>query len=106
MGEIKFVLMSFIFSVLLLLGLQIKVGDSTIEAKATRWAYQSNIPNHLTKVAAGGALMIRDLITKTKQISNENFGRTEDQKNEVKSRLPSFERSEAYLKSRSSSEDR
>lgn len=103
MGEIKFVLLSFVLAILFLLGLQVKIGETTIEAQATRAIYQSRIPEHLTKVASGGAKMIRDLVQKTKDISNDSFGRTEEQKNEIKSRLPRLERSEAYLKSQSDS---
>lgn len=53
MGELWFVIKSFGLAMLILAGLQFKIGDETLEAKSIRWIETSAIGDHLRDVADG-----------------------------------------------------
>lgn len=53
MGELWFVVKSFGLALLILAGLQFKVGGETLEAKSIRWIETSAVGDHLRDVADG-----------------------------------------------------
>lgn len=60
MSEAIMVLKTFLFSILLLMLLQVKIGGSSLEAKTNYLATKSSLALYLQSAAAGGALAIRN----------------------------------------------
>ena len=55
-------LQTLIFTLFVIVVLQIKIGDSTLEQKTIRWYRTSEIAAPLQGVAEGGARLVRDLV--------------------------------------------
>lgn len=53
MSEFFFVVKTMLFSFLLLMVLQMKVGSSTVEQHSERWIYESRVGNEIQAVASG-----------------------------------------------------
>jgi hypothetical protein len=74
MGEIKFALKSIIITVLLILGMQTKVGQLTIEEHFETWVRTSNIAHTLQQVASGGVQAIQHVGKATTEIVSKALG--------------------------------
>jgi hypothetical protein len=61
MEELKFVMKSLVFTMLLVMLMQIRVGQSTIETHTFRWLRQSTVSQYIQSAAAGGAMGLRRL---------------------------------------------
>lgn len=60
MGDFFFVVKAFLFTIAVVILLQIKVGDSTIEERSHTLLQQSAIHKTLSKVALGAVTAIKD----------------------------------------------
>lgn len=61
MEELKFVLKCFVFTSLLIVLMQVKVGGSSIEDYSFNWLQRSTVSQYIQSAAAGGAMAIRSL---------------------------------------------
>ena len=61
MGDIFFIMKSFLLTIFLVILLQVRVGGRTIEDRAMTWIETSSITRPLHRVVAGGATFIRDI---------------------------------------------
>lgn len=68
MEELKFVLKCFLFTALLVVLMQIKVGGSSVENHSFRWLQKSGVSQYVQSVAAGGAMALRRGFTATKNM--------------------------------------
>ncbi|MEZ4873476.1 MAG: hypothetical protein R2827_14800 [Bdellovibrionales bacterium] len=59
-GDFLFFLKTLIMTFIVILVLQIKVGELTLEQKAAHWARQSSLVEPIQEVAHGGLLIVRD----------------------------------------------
>ena len=71
MGEIKYVLKCLLFTIVILLALQIKVGNRTLESIGSQWMRDSQAGIYLQNVGAGGALALKNLATTIKEEAKE-----------------------------------
>jgi ABC-type sulfate transport system permease component len=62
MSELMFVLKSFIITVVLIVALQVKVGNSSLESYSQWWLQKSSVSIYIQSVAAGGALALKNLV--------------------------------------------
>jgi hypothetical protein len=60
MGEFWFVLKSLVVTVLLLFGMQLQVGNQSIESRMIHWTQNSSIAKFLQAVAEGGIRATQD----------------------------------------------
>jgi hypothetical protein len=60
MAEIGFAIKAFIVSLILIAGMQLKVGNDSIEETAQAWMQNSEIAASLQTVASGAVLMIQN----------------------------------------------
>ena len=67
MEELKFVLKCFLFTALLVVLMQVKVGGASIAAYSFHWLRKSTVSQYIQSVAAGGAMAIRNLGGKVKE---------------------------------------
>lgn len=56
-----FVVKSFIITVVLVVAMQVKVGNSSLESYSQWWLQKSSVSIYVQSVAAGGALALRNL---------------------------------------------
>ncbi len=61
MEELKFVLKCFVFTMLLVVLMQVKVGGYSAEAHTFHWLRKSTISQYIQSAAAGGAMALRSL---------------------------------------------
>ncbi len=61
MNELFFVLKCLVFTAVVVIFMQLKVGGTTIEGRTYRWLQRSGVSVYLQSVAAGGALAIKNL---------------------------------------------
>lgn len=73
MGELKYVIKCLLFTIVILLALQIKVGNRTLESIGSQWMRDSQVGNYLQNVGEGGALVLKNLATLIKEKAKE-FG--------------------------------
>lgn len=60
MGDFFFVVKTFLYTLALVVLMQIKVGDTTIEERSHTWIQQSDLHRSLGKVALGAVTVLRD----------------------------------------------
>lgn len=60
MADLFFVIKTFLFTVALVVLMQIKVGNTTIEARAHTWIQEAGIHRSLGKVAFGAVTAMKD----------------------------------------------
>jgi len=70
--EIKFVLKTFLASLLLISLMQIKIGETTVESRAYQLAAQSKFTHFLSDVAQGAVVLGKQLKTKFDQTINKS----------------------------------
>ncbi len=61
MEELKFVFKCFLFTSLMIVLMQVKVGGSSIESYTFRWLRTSSTSQFIQSAAAGGAMALRNL---------------------------------------------
>ncbi len=61
MEAFKFVLKCLVFTMLLIVLMQVKVGTSSIEIHSLRWLQHSSVSQYIQSAAAGGAMALRNL---------------------------------------------
>ena len=61
MDALKFVLKTLIFTMLMVVFMQVKVGGNTIEEYSYRWLKTSSVSQYLQATAAGGAMALKNL---------------------------------------------
>lgn len=66
MSELLFVLKSFLLTVTLVVAMQVKVGNSSLEQYSQWWLQKSSVSIYVQSVAAGGALALRNLFFSVK----------------------------------------
>ncbi|WP_413585947.1 hypothetical protein [Bdellovibrio sp. HCB274] len=66
MEEVKFVLKTLVFTMLLIVLSQVKVGGASIEAYAFRWLQRSTVSQYVQSAAAGGAMALKNLTVHVK----------------------------------------
>ena len=59
MPELSFVLKAFVLSLIVMVGLQFRVGNTTLEGQAHSWIQTATVPNYLRDVSAGAIIAIR-----------------------------------------------
>ena len=59
MEELKFVLKSLVFTMILVMMMQIRLGSATIESHTFRWLRHSTVSQYIQSAAAGGAMALR-----------------------------------------------
>jgi hypothetical protein len=74
MPEVMFVLKSLIVTVVLMICLQIKIGNTSIEESLHQWIQTSSISNYVHGVSSGAVLAIRNAAQTTKNFVGETFG--------------------------------
>lgn len=103
MAEVKFCLKTLVAAILIVLCLQVKVGNQTAEQHIQTWIETSPLVAHVEKVAAGGALAVRNATKSVSQMANKAMGSTDAQK---ASRLNlDFQRSPLALKKQKDKND-
>jgi len=95
MPEVMFVLKSLVIAVVVMMGLQVKVGNTSIEQQAHQWIQTSSVGTYLQSVAAGAALAIRNAAGMTTDFVSSTFNN--DQTTQKAGRLNmNFKRSQKY----------
>lgn len=61
MEELKFVVKCFVFTMVLVILMQVKVGGYSAEAHTFHWLRKSTISQYIQSAAAGGAMALRSL---------------------------------------------
>jgi len=74
MGEIKFVIKSMVVTVLVVLGLQTKVGKLTLEEHLEYWIHTSQLATTLQEVASGGVQALQHAGKATSEIVSKALG--------------------------------
>ncbi len=74
MPEVMFVLKSLAITVVLMIGLQIKIGNTSLEDSLQGWIRTSSISNYVHGVSSGAVLAIRNAAQTTKDFVAETFG--------------------------------
>ncbi|MEK2689530.1 hypothetical protein [Bdellovibrio sp. GT3] len=66
MEEVKFVLKTLVFTMLLIVLSQVKVGGASVESYAFRWLQRSTVSQYIQSAAAGGAMALKNLTVHVK----------------------------------------
>ena len=80
MDEVKFALKLFIVSILIVMGLQVKIGQSTLEDRMETAFQSSWIAQPLQKVTDGAVLAIRNAMQNVSDYANKTVSGPEPQK--------------------------
>lgn len=67
MSELIFVLKSLVITAALIVAMQVKVGNHSLEAYSNWWLKKSTVSLYVQSVAAGGALALKDLFFSVKK---------------------------------------
>jgi hypothetical protein len=71
MSEFMFVVKCFVFTAILVVMMQLRVGGSTIEAHSFHWLRRSSVSQYIQSVAAGGAMAIRSAGNSVRDAASE-----------------------------------
>jgi hypothetical protein len=74
MPELMFVLKSLVITVVIMIGLQVKIGNTTMEDLVHHWIQTSSLSNYLHSVSSGAVLAIRNTAMTAKEFVGETFG--------------------------------
>jgi hypothetical protein len=100
MPEVMFVLKSLVVTVVLMMCLQIKVGNASLEDNLEIWIRTSSVAEYVHSVSSGAVLAIRNAAQTTKSFVAETFGH--DTATQKAGRLNfDFKRSQKYQDDRS-----
>lgn len=70
MSEAIFVLKCLVFTAILVVFMQLKVGGATIEKRAYGWLQHSTVSQYVQSVAAGGVMALRNLGSSVKSAAS------------------------------------
>lgn len=103
MGSLIFFIKTMAITLIVVVLLQIKVGNETLEDKTLHFVYTSDLTTPLREAAEGGVVFIRDLWNKIAGNINTEFSRAIESKNRPGERRIgiNLERSKEYLKEKS-----
>lgn len=100
MSELFFVIKTFLFTIVIVLMMQIKIGDSTIEQSSHSFIQKSAITGWLQEAAAGGIVLIQRGAAQASGFLRDHFGKGQEEAKKVGGRLKfEFERSKEALSS-------
>lgn len=106
MPELGFVLKSLVIALVVMIGLQVKVGNTSLEQKAEHWVHTSSIGNYLQNVASGAVLAIRNAAGLTTNFVSETFSNEQQVTTQKAGRLNfEFKRSQKYQEEQASKGD-
>ncbi len=74
MPELMFVLKSLAITVVIMIGLQVKIGNTSLEESVHQWVQTSSISNYVHSVSSGAVLAIRNTAATAKEFVAETFG--------------------------------
>lgn len=74
MPELSFVIKAFALSLILMVGLQFRVGNTTLEGQAHSWIQAATVPNYLKDVSAGAIIAIRNATKVGTDFIGKTFG--------------------------------
>jgi hypothetical protein len=74
MLELGHLIKSFFLAILVVMGLQYKIENRTIESRIMSWMHHSEFVGLLTDVANGGVVLIQDTARLSKQYLLDTFG--------------------------------
>lgn len=101
MSELLFVIKTFLFTVVLVMMMQIKIGDNTLEQQSHSLIQKSAITSWLQEAAAGGVVLIQKGASQVSQFMSEKFGKGREEVKKAGGRLKfEFERSKEAMASR------
>jgi len=80
MAELKFCLKALVASLVIVLAMQVHVGNTTIERHTQNWLETSPLAGYLEKVASGAALAIRNASKAVTQLTSQALGTGDAQK--------------------------
>lgn len=66
MSELFFVVKSLFLTVILVVAMQVKVGEASLEQYSQHWLQKSSVSIYIQSVAAGGALALKNLFFNVK----------------------------------------
>ena len=100
MGEMFFIAKSLVITVVVIVVMQVKVGETTIEQKTLHWIESSPVVLPVQEVALGGVKVVRETWKKIFGNLNNKFWNSVDQQNAPGKRDLKFtlERSEEFLR--------
>ncbi|MBX3020623.1 MAG: hypothetical protein KF799_03010 [Bdellovibrionales bacterium] len=91
MSEFFYVIKLFLLTLVIVLVMQIQIGERTFESHAMSWLHTSALVAPLNMAATGGAKMIKDLTAKVNSSITKNSDKNvEKNKKEEKKSSPSF----------------
>lgn len=104
MPEVMFVLKSLVIAVVVMICLQIKIGNTSIEENAHQWIQRSSVSRYLQNVSAGAVLAMRNAASAASSFISETIGN--DHTSQKAGRLNfEFQRSERYQNEQSEKEN-
>jgi hypothetical protein len=104
MPELMFVLKSLAIAVVVTVGLQMRVGNTTLENQAHTWIQTSAVPNYLKDVSSGAIVAVRNATKISTDFIGKTFGH--DSASQRAGRLNlEFKRSSQYQEEHSSKSD-
>jgi hypothetical protein len=74
MPELMFVLKSLVITVVIMIGLQVKIGNTTMEESVHHWVQTSSLSTYIHGVSSGAVLAIRNTASTAKDFVSETFG--------------------------------
>jgi hypothetical protein len=87
MSEIINTIKTFIATIIIIMLLQIKVGDRTIENISYNWIQKSSVTGWLQGVAAGGVIVIQKAGKKSGEYLASSFGKGKEKAQEMKVKI-------------------
>jgi hypothetical protein len=90
-GDLFFVIKSFLFTIVVVVLLQIRIGSMTLENHALKWIHNSSVVENLQGVAAGAVKAAHEATHKLSSLYDENSAKVFGDDNSVSSRIKKFE---------------
>lgn len=97
MHEVMFVFKSFIVAIIVMIGLQVKIGKSSLEQRAEHWIQTSSVASYVQNVSSGAVLAIRNAAGVATDFVMETFGNESTAQKAGRLNL-NFKRSESFQK--------
>lgn len=98
MGDLFFFAKMIVITVVVVVLMQIKIGDSTLEYKFLNWVHTSTALEPMQQAAQGAVAVVREVWKKVTDRFSDNVTKTFDKANQPGSRLNiTLKRSQEYL---------
>ena len=100
MGDLIYFIKTLVFTVIIVLLMQVKFGEETIETKTKRALTESSVGGYLGEVAEGGVAVVGKGYHAIMNMFNIEFDKrfSRDNYPGMRSVLPAMERSKSYVK--------